>query len=48
MVEMSYCLVLKEVFKAPGLIFPAGVDGVSLGFPRRVSNSCTVILGISV
>lgn len=46
--EMSYGLVLKEGFKASPLIFPAGMDGVSSGFPRRASNSCTVILGISV
>lgn len=46
--EVSYCLVLKEVFKAPGLNFPAGMDGVVLGFPRRASNSCIVLLGISV
>lgn len=44
---MSYCLVLKA-FKAPSLIFPAGMDGVSLGFPRRASYSRRVILGISV
>lgn len=45
--EMSYCFVLK-VFKAPSLIFPAGMYGVSLGFPRRASYSHIVILGISV
>lgn len=28
--------MLKEAFKGPSLIFPAGMDGVSLGFPRRV------------
>lgn len=46
MVEMSYCLVLKECLK-PGFNFPSWIWWGPLGFPWRASNSCTVILGIS-